>query len=528
MNRLYKVLMVTCLILAITGLAYLINPIFTPVESFTGFSGDGNDTIIICAATGDMRGLEVGVASYAGKEGIPLILTSKTIPFPLDEWIPIFKDKANIRKVVVVGPVSSFQVEALKMLNLEVESIDGSSKGEILTDIAEKTYKSPDTVIITDSNPSASLLGAYMDVPVFVVAEPGKYTSSETLDPQYESYLSNNSIKNVIVVGSVSQGIKDNLNAKNIQVDEINGNDSFQTSAEVSDRVIDILDQRGIVVNTAYAGFYGELPSIIPLAVQDSSIILVDPTIHMDETADYLQAVKVSDVVITRNGPADYLQMEEPDFVSSRVMDRMHSAGINTSVLANFRTINEATGLFETKMLAAEDLHDTGDLWGKYGGMSLSPRVIFRDQSGASEYPPILDMVLEGGSWGSTTGSRLTVMQIGLNHWYFQWKGIHPYIWQKNSDDDWYCFSGDKYSWHWIRGKKTDDGIVIADDRWTVEYLSDNKVYNRVHWVKKGDVWEERHSEATFNWEHDSNSWICSQNGVTDKFGLFPTQSIAL
>lgn len=529
MNRSYKILLAICLFLAISAFAYLINPIFAPIEPFNGFSGEGNDTIIICTATGDMRGLEVGVASYAGKEGIPLILTSKTIPFPLNEWIPLFKDKAKIKKVVVVGPVSSWQVEALKMLNLEVESIDGSSKGEILTDIAEKTYKSPDTVIITDSNPSASLLGAYMDVPVFVVAEPGKYTSSETLDPTYESYLSNNSIKNVIIVGSVSQSIIDNLNAKNIQIDEIKGGDSFETSAEVSDRVIDILDQRGVVANTAYAGFYGELPSIIPLAVQDNSIILVDPTIHMDETVDYLQAVRISDVVITRNGPADYLQMEEPDFVSSRVMDKLHSAGINTSILANFRTINEATGLFETKMMAAEQLYHTGDLWSKYGDMALNPSsVLLPVKTGPSEYPPILDVVIDGGNWESTTGSRLTVMPIGLNHWYFQWKGIHPYIWQKNNDNDWYCFSGSKYSWHWIHGNKTDDGIVTANDTWTVEYLSDNKVYNRVYWVKKGDVWEEIHSEATFKWEQRMNSWICSRNGVTDEFGLSPTQSIAI
>jgi len=203
----------------------------------------------------------VGVASYAGKEGIPLILTSQTIPFPLNEWFSLFKDRANIKKVILIGPVSSWQVLSLKLLNLNVERIDGSSKAEILTEMAEKAYKSQDTVIITSSDPSASLLGAYMDVPVFVVAEPGEYVSSDTLEPEYESYISDNNIKRVIVVGTVSQGIIDNLNSKDIQLEKIGGDDNFQTSVLVSDRIRDILGQRSVEVKTAYAGFYGELPS---------------------------------------------------------------------------------------------------------------------------------------------------------------------------------------------------------------------------------------------------------------------------
>lgn len=87
----------------------------------------------------------------------------------------------------------------------------------------------------------------------------------------------------------------------------------------------------------------------------------------MDEAVDYLTTAGIDDVIITRNGPADYLQMEEPDFVSSRFIDRLHAAGIDTSSLTNFRTINEATGLYETKMMAAELLYRTGGLWGGAG-----------------------------------------------------------------------------------------------------------------------------------------------------------------
>ncbi len=524
-------LIIICLFLGVSGLFYFINPIFTPDGSFNGFSGEGNDTIIICSATGDMKALEVGVASYAGKEVIPLILTSKTIPYPLTEWFPLFKDKANIQKVILAGPVSSWQVLSLKLLNLEVERIDGSSKAEILTEMADKTYKSQDTVIITASDPSASLLGAYMDIPVFVVAKSGNYTSSDTLDPEYESYILNNNIKRVMIVGSVSQGVMDNLNSKNLQVEEIKGNDSFQTSILVSDRVKDIMDQRDVEVNMVYAGFYGELPSIVPLAVQNNSSILVDPTIHMDEAVNYLTAGGIGNVVITRNGPADYLQMEEPDFVSSRFTDKLHSTGINTSSITNFRTINEATGLYETKMMTAELLYETGDLWGNHdvGSFYGNSSFILSDpvKISNSEYPPILDTVLKGGNWGSSTGSQLTVKQIGLNEWYYQWKGIHPYIWQRINNGDWYCYSGAQYSWHWIHANKTDNGTYTNNtyDTWTVEYLSDNKVYNRVYWIKKGNSWEEIHSEAFFNWKYELNSWICYQDGVNESFALFPKHS---
>lgn len=126
----------------------------------------------------------------------------------------LFKEKNDIKKAIVIGPVSKWQIYLLGMLNLKVEKVDGSSKAEILTKIAEKTYKSLDTVIITSSDPSASLLGAVMDVPVLVVAEPGKYTSSETMPPEYDNFISNYHIKRVVVIGQVSPPILDDLKSK--------------------------------------------------------------------------------------------------------------------------------------------------------------------------------------------------------------------------------------------------------------------------------------------------------------------------
>jgi hypothetical protein len=527
MNKSFKFLIILGLLIGIIILYPVISPLFIQEESFQGFKGDNSNTIIVCYSTGDMKGLEVGVSSYAGREGIPLILSSKNIPYPLNDWLTSVLAKGNIKKIIVVGPVTQWQIYLLKMNKIEIEVITGQTKAGILTEMAEKSYQSLDTVILTSSDPSASLLGAYMDLPVFIVAEPGKYTSDEYLAPEYENFIDKYKIKRVIIVGSVSDNIKDKLTAKNIQLDEIRGNDSYWTSVLVSDRVKDILKQRGLEVKSAYCGFYGELPSIVPLAVNNNSIMLVDPTLHMDDAVNYLKTNGIVDVVITRNGPADYIQMEEPDFVSKTFINKVGSVGISTSSLTNFRTINEATGLFETKMMTAEQLLGLDAL--RYN-QTISTHILNLDFPSinqfknleSTQYPPILAIILKGGDWGSNTGSKLSVRQIGLNEWYYSWKGIHPYIWYRNNTDDWYCYSGSQYSWHWISGNKTEEGTINKNsDIWTVEYLSDGKVYNRVYWVKRGIIWEEVHSEASFNWKYE-NSWICYQDRGDGIFTLYP------
>lgn len=537
MNKPFKLLLAfIILILLGTTTYYLVGPIFNAAEPYNGFSGnDNNDTIIISASTGDMKGLEVGVASYAGKDGMPLILASNTIPYPLNEWLSSFKGSANIKKAIVVGPISDWQIYQLKLLNLKVEQINGSTKAQILTEMAEKNYKSVDTVIITAADPSASLLGAVMNVPVFVVAEPGNYSSLNEMPPEYNSFIDQYHVKNAILVGPVSSPIIDDLKSKNMTIDEINGNDRFETSTLVSDRIINIQKSRGISVNSTYCGFYGELPSIVPLAVKNHSIIIQDPTIHMDETVAYLKANNITNATITRNGPSDYLQMEETDFVSSTLTSKLQSAGITTSTLTNFRTVNEATGLYETKMMAAELLLGTGDLWGSSSplgnadllnnSIDLFNRYNNYNRILDSRYPPMLDIILRGGNWNSNTGIQLNVIQIGTNEWYYSWKGVHPYI-AVNDADNWYIYSGNKFSWHWSRNSSNvsrnglDSGS--SNDNWTVEYLSDGKVYYTVYWVKEGYMWKEIHTEASYNWKHVGNSWICTRDGSNQSFVLYP------
>ena len=512
MNRTSKLILTSIiLVMGVLILYYFIIPFFNYEEPFNGFSGNNsNNTIIISSSTGDMKGLEVGVASYAGENGIPLILASSTLSYPIDEWLPSFLEKANIKNVIWIGPVSKWQIYNLKLLNLNVEQVNGLSKAQILTELAEKNYKSVDTVIITASDPSASILGAVMNVPVFIVAAPAEYSSLNQMPPEYDNFITQYHVKSAIIVGPVSSNITEDLNSKNLTVEDINGNDSYQTSTMVSNEIIEIQKQRGFEVNSAYCGFYGELPSIIPLAVKNHSIIIENPTIHMDETVAYLKDNNISNAIITRNGPADYLQMEEPDFVSSKLTSKLTSNGIITSSLTNFRTPDEATGLYETDIKAAELLFNMSEIKN-----SLSPPNINLDynQISNSKYPPILNIILTGGNWNSNTGSELTIKKIGLNQWYYDWKGVHPYIWTENGEN-WVCNSGSNYSWNW--------SYNVADNTWTVNYLSDGTIYYTVYWVKNGETWDEIHPEASFDWELMGNSWICNKNGTSESYVLYP------
>lgn len=513
MNDTSKTLIIAVILSGIFFVLYLISPHFnsflTTSESYNGFSEhQTNETLIISSCTGDMKGLEVGVAAYAGNKGIPLILASKTIPYPLNHWLPSFIQDAHISKVIWVGPISMREIFYLKMLNLSVEIVDGTSKAQILTEMAEKNYKSVETVIITSADPSASLYGALIDSPVFVVSEPGRYTSLNKLPSEYDDFISKFNVKKVIVIGNVSNVIIDDLKSKNLTIDEIRGNDSYQTSIETADRIIDIQEARGIKVTSAYCGFYGELPSIIPLAVRHHSIIIQDPTIHMDEAVSYLNEKDIKQAIITRNHPADYLQMEESDFISNKFDSKLISNGINTTSLTNFRTINEATGLYEVKMVAAGQMFNTSHNPKIYSLKELAEGNVLLH---TSIDPPPLDMIMKGGNWASSTGSQLTIKKIGLNQWYYQWKGIHPYIWNKNGDN-WYCTSNNQYSWNW----------TYSNGNWTVEYLSHGISYYKVYWVKKGDLWMEIHPEATFKWKSVGSCWICTENNSNQSFTFYP------
>ncbi|HMK53630.1 MAG TPA: hypothetical protein VK444_02515 [Methanobacteriaceae archaeon] len=507
-NRLLVFIIILFLILSGVYVFNTFYSAFYSTEPFSGFTD--NNTLIISSATGEMRALEVGVAGYAANKNIPLILKGKDIPYPLNEWLPKFIKDNKIKKVVIIGSISGWELYQLKTLNVTVEKLDGSSKPEILVKLAEKNYKSIDTVIITPSNPSASYLGALMNVPVFVLAESGKYTSLDKMPSEYSDFILKHHVKSVISVGPVPSNIITDLKSKNITVEEINGDNSFETSLKVSDKIIEIQKAKGITPNSTFIGYYGELPSLIPLIFKDHALIIEDPANHVNETVSYLKKNNIDKAIITRNSPASYLQMEEPDFVPANVADKLTSNGIEITYLTNFRTINEATGLYETKMMgAALLLNSTKIVNSSNQDLQLVDKLINLNIV-PSQYPPLLDMTLKGGTWKSDKGHILTVNRAGYNHWTYVWRGIHPYTWENNGES-WYCDSNSNYTWNWSH----------VNDTWVVDYLSNGNPFYRVYWVKRGDIWLEIHPEGFYEWVYKGNSWICTKNDTKQSFVLY-------
>ncbi|RAP49450.1 MAG: hypothetical protein BZ136_03295, partial [Methanosphaera sp. rholeuAM74] len=219
------------------------------------------DTIIVSMCTGDMRALETGISVYAGYNHIPLILTDRTMPPQLSDWIGGYVKQNNIKHIIIVGPVDAKQLLQLQLLGVEVKQVNGNSIADILTKIAENTSdKNNDTVIFTSSDPTAGMLGAYTKTPVFITATNSTYTSANSLDDEYAQYLEKHNIKNIIIVGSLPEELVNQLKEYNATITTITGKDTLEVSMNVNN----YLRSAGYLENTstAYYGYFGELPTI--------------------------------------------------------------------------------------------------------------------------------------------------------------------------------------------------------------------------------------------------------------------------
>ena len=291
MKKIFKLGIILC-ILIIFGLIIITIPNSDSIDA-------DNNTLIISVCTGNMRGLEIGVSVYAGYNQVPLVLSDKTLPEQLNSWLPGYVKENNIKKIIVVGPMTTQQLIELYSMGVKVDHINDNSIASILTDIANNTPdKNNDTIIFTASNPIAGELGAYMKVPVFVTATNSSYNSSETLDKQYDNYIRTHNIQHIIIVGALPESLKNELYQYNIPVEEISG----VTDVEVSMHVNDKLRSMGYLNNTttAYYGFYGELPTIIPTIIKNNAMLIEDSS-NNGNLANYLTDNNISNVVFTRN-----------------------------------------------------------------------------------------------------------------------------------------------------------------------------------------------------------------------------------
>ncbi|RAP44395.1 hypothetical protein [uncultured Methanosphaera sp.] len=480
MKKIFKLGIILC-ILIIFGL------IIITIPNSDSIDADKN-TLIISVCTGNMRGLEIGVSVYAGYNQVPLVLSDKTLPEQLNSWLPGYVKENNIKKIIVVGPMTTQQLIELYSMGVKVDHINDNSIASILTDIANNTPdKNNDTIIFTASNPIAGELGAYMKVPVFVTATNSSYNSSETLDKQYDNYIRTHNIQHIIIVGALPESLKNELYQYNIPVEEISG----VTDVEVSMHVNDKLRSMGYLNNTttAYYGFYGELPTIIPTIIKNNAMLIEDSS-NNGNLANYLTDNNISNVVFTRNTESDYLQMEETDYISSSVVQEFEENNMSINYMTNNRTLDEATGLYDMKMITAEDMeHPTSKINDSFTG-DITENV-----------PPLLS-ILNYSNWHDSNNLSVEVNNMDSNYT-VKWSTIHPYSWIKYNNSSYYATSNTGYTYNWIYNQ----------DRWVVLYQYNNKTYYKVSWIKNDDnSWTELQAYENYTWRYNGTKWACYDN----------------
>ena len=370
-------------------------------------------------------------------------------------------------------------------LGVEVKQVTGNDISEILTKLAKNSKDiNRDSAILTASDPLAGELGAYMNVPVFVTAADSTYSSSESLDERYLNYLIENDIKNVIIIGNLPETIKLQLKENGISFEELSGQNSLEVSRNVNNKLI----SEGYISNpkTAYYGFYGELPTIIPSVVKNNALLIEDSS-NTGDILQYLKENNITTVVLTRNAESDYIQMEETDYISSEVIDTLEKNNITVKYLTRKRTLDEATGLYDMKMLTAENM-DTK----KEDSLNDSTGTKIKTQ------PPLIEMLnFTEAEDSNNISAKIRNTTEGYE---VKWDTIHPYIWKKINDSEYYATSNTGYEYYWIKENST----------WNVKYLLDNEEYYNITWLENSDnSWTEIQAENNFTWIYDGMKWKC-------------------
>lgn len=456
-------------------------------STYTDHMTSTENTIIISVCTGQMRGLETGVSVYAGYNKIPLILSDKTLPSQLKNWLPGYIKENNITNIVVVGQLTPYQLFELSTIGVNIKQITGNNIADILTKIADNTEdKNNDTLIFTSSEPIAGELGAYMKVPVFIATQNSSYNSADYLDSKYVEYIKNHNIKHIIIVGSLQDTLKKQLYDFNISIEEINGADSLELSNNINSKLIN----EGYInnTNTAYYGFFGELPTIVPNVVENNAIMIEDSSNNGD-IVEYLKQNNITELYLTRNTESQYILMEEPDYISSQTVKNLQDNNISVNMLVKERTLDEATGLYDNKIITAESIKN-----------NTHDNNIILNQTIVNQEPPIISIINKSSGIDSNDIS-FNVTKNSNNNYTVKWDTIHPYDYIQINQTDYTILSDNGYEFKCHKS---------SDDKWVVDYYFNGTHYYNTTWIKNMDnSWNEIHFYQEYKWQFDGNVWYC-------------------
>lgn len=448
-----------------------------------------NNTIIVSVCTGQMRALETGISVYAGYNQIPLILSDKTLPEQLETWLPQYIEENNITKIIIVGPITAEQLYKFMKLNIEIKQVNGQNISEILTKIAENTNEvKKDELIITASDPLAGVLGAYTKTPVFITATNSTYSSSKYLDQNYMDYIEKHKIKHVTTVGNIPETIKNQLKQHNITIEEISGENSLEVSKNINNK----LKTEGYTTNTTkvYYGFYGELPTIIPTIIKNNAIMIEDSS-NTGNITPYLKNNNITTVYITRNTESDYLMMEETDYISTQMIKNLENNNITIKYLTKQRTLDEATGLYDMKIITAENMYN-----------QTVPQQKHINNKSISTKPPLI-AILEYKTCEDSNKIQAKITKQSHNITIVKWDTIHPYTWKQIDQNNYYATSNTGYEYYWTKQENT----------WKVQYRYNNTNYYNTTWIQnKDNSWTEIQAYKNYTWQNNGTTWNCYNN----------------
>ncbi len=502
----FRIILLLLVLIAILTIATFHTTTIDSIES-------NENTLVISVCTNDMRGLETGISVYASINDYPLILSDSMIPDELSNYLDVFIRENNITKVVIAGDLDYSQIFKFKSMNLEVEKINGDSISEILTTLAENSDNiSNDTVIFTSSDPIAAILGAYTKTPVFITATNSSYNSAETLDSEYDNYLESHDISNIIVVGNLPDSLIDQLSTYNATIEQLTG----PTSSDVSIAVNDKLKSIGYLEDstTAYYGFFGEIPSIIPNVVKDNAYLIEDST-GSSNVLDYLKMNNITDIIFTRNTESEYIQMEEQDYISSNITTMYEDNNFTVKYLTNKRTLDEATGLYDMKintLKLSENHQENNNSTEKIGIFLYNNNYNRTTNDNRDDYnlindnitrqlPPLLSL-LSYPSWIDSNNISLSIIDNG-NNLTAKWSTIHPYTWIKVNDTYYISKTNTGYDYVWS----------YDDSKWNVDYYYNNSSYYHVEFIQNNsDSWTEVEPHANYTWKYEYSTWNCYDN----------------
>ena len=184
--------------------------------------------------------------------------------------------------------------------------------------------------------------------------------------------------------------------------------------------------------------------------------------------------------------------MEETDYISSKTIKQLQENNITVKYMTKGRTLDEATGLYDTKIMTAETFENNthNNLEENKNNIKIKTK------------PPQL-AILDFKNITDSNNVTAQITQKNGTEYNVKWDTIHPYTWTKNDENNYYATSNGEYEYYWTQ----------KDDTWQVTYCHNKTPYYNITWKQNNDnSWTEIHENNNYTWDYDGQKYYCYNN----------------